>query len=209
MSLMRLLAAGRSIMGIKKARGPFRMSQENLLPKFAAPGPKAASVLGKRPEASASAGSPAESAGPAESVAGVEPDGAGQSGSASSKSGSRNLLVRLVLQLARRGRGQTRAAPLPPGRRPVQTELSLDTIKVVRNDLKDCDFEVIPAGRKGARVSGNGGTAGAQRRTFGIVWNRLSARLLRQAASEFELVQKERGKLLSQPGDGGGSARGT
>ena len=34
MKLMRLLAAGRSVIGIKKDPGPYRMNQENLLPKF-------------------------------------------------------------------------------------------------------------------------------------------------------------------------------
>ena len=33
-------------------------------------------------------------------------------------------------------------------KRPLQPELSLDQIKVVRNDLSDTDFEVVPTGTK-------------------------------------------------------------
>ena len=36
MNFTRLLAAGRSVMGIKKEPGPYRMNQEHLLPKFVA-----------------------------------------------------------------------------------------------------------------------------------------------------------------------------
>ena len=35
-----------------------------------------------------------------------------------------------------------------PERKPVQTELSLDRVRVVRNELNDADLEVISAGRK-------------------------------------------------------------
>jgi len=76
----------------------------------------------------------------------------------------------------------------------VQTEFSLERVKVVRNDLTDSDFEL--ASKAGPR------------QPLGMVWNRLSARLLRQAAQEFNLAQKQRGKLLTQAGDGRGTPRG-
>jgi hypothetical protein len=167
MSLMRLLAAGRSIMGIKKQPGPYRMNQEHLLPNFA-PVHKAA-------------------------AAGRSPKG---------------FLTRWVTQFGRKRQRRGCSAPAP-GARHVQTELSLDTVKVVRNDLSDCDFEVISTVRPAAGPLADGKPAGSQRRVLGMVWNRLSAHLLRQAASDFNLVQKERGKLLSQAGHGNGGAGGS
>jgi hypothetical protein len=61
----------------------------------------------------------------------------------------------------------------------LQTELSLDKVKVVRNDLSDSDLEVVPAGRQesrppaanGARVAGTNGSAAR-------VWGRMAGRVL-------------------------------
>ena len=78
-------------------------------------------------------------------------------------------------------------------------------VKVVRNDLKDSDFELValPSGAGGASTQASGRPG-----TVGVVWNRLSARLLRQAVQDFNVVQKERGKLLSSAGSDRRSARG-
>jgi hypothetical protein len=164
---MRLLAAGRSIMGIKKQPGPYRMSQEHLLPKFA----------------------PVH-----------KPASAGTS--------TKGFLMRWATQFGRKGQRRGCSAPAPGGQH-VQTELSLDTVKVVRNDLSDCDFEIISTVRQAAGPLADGKPAGPQGRVLGMVWNRLSARLLRQAASDFNSVQKERGKLLTQAGPGSGGAGGS
>ncbi len=206
MSLMRLLAAGRSIMGIRKQPGPYRMTQENLLPKFAPP-----------PRPGAPAKRPQPASGPAtkgEAAASAAPTTAASSEPSqrppparNGKSGARSLFVRLVNPFSHPAR-KSGFEPPPQGK-PVQAELSLDSLKVVRNDLTDCDFEVIPAARIGPASGGAKPGGGTDRRALGMVWNRLSARLLRQAALDFTLVQKERGKLLSQAGHGGGGPGGS
>jgi hypothetical protein len=86
----------------------------------------------------------------------------------------------------------------------IQTELSLNGVKVVRNDLIDSDLQA-GAGRLTLLKTSVPNSGGG--RPLGMVWNRLSARLLRQAAQEFNAVQKERGKFLSQAGDGGRGSR--
>jgi hypothetical protein len=43
--------------------------------------------------------------------------------------------------------GKPKAAPQAR-----QTELLLDTIKPVRNDLSDCDLEIVSAGERAARM---------------------------------------------------------
>jgi hypothetical protein len=174
----RLLAAGRSVMGIKRHPGPYRMNQDHLLPRFDPPRRLGRSLVGS-PEA--------------------EPGQASSAAAAASGGGkSRNLLARVVARfIHRKDRRQgNRPAAARTGGGPVQTELSLADVRVVRNDLTDSDFDI---------VAGRGGKGANGRPALGLVWNRLSARLLRQAAQEFKDVQKERGKFLSQAssGDGG------
>lgn len=51
-------------------------------------------------------------------------------------------------------RSGARPTPPPSLRRPVQAELSLDRIKVVRNDLSDSDLEIVPAKAPSLRDQG-------------------------------------------------------
>jgi hypothetical protein len=58
--------------------------------------------------------------------------------------------LRRANQAVRPSRPELAARPLPPAARPgirppVQGELSLDKVRVVRNDLSDADLEVVPA----------------------------------------------------------------
>lgn len=180
MSFTRLLAASRSLIGIKKQPGPYKLNQEHLLPKFAPM---------QRPAAAADedGGSAAAEKRPVQETAG-------------GIRRSRERAPRLLRSLAERMTRWRRPVPSRMAARPVQTELSLNGIKVVRNDLSDCNFQVVLGG-DGERTTGKEGRPGS-RQGLGMVWNRLSARLLRQAAQEFTLVQKERGKLCSQAGNG-------
>lgn len=208
MSFMRLLAAGRSIMGIKKQPGPYRMNQDNLLPKFASV-PKVANSVRSgtvskgeaRPDSEMAARDSDDKNSGNGSGGGEVADKrnrrlSGPTGSVK----SHGVLTRLASRLTRWGRapGKSEESTPIPGRA-IQGELSLETVKVVRNDLSEAEFGT-GKGRSGAGQAG--------RAPLGMVWNRLSARLLRQAAQEFTLVQKERGKLLSQAGPSRGSSGG-
>jgi hypothetical protein len=223
MSFTRLLAAGRSIMGIRKAPSPYRMSQQHLLPKFTAAsrletaaGPKEASESGEAaavpdsvaPRAIADAESaavvakaPAAGPGTAEPVGGEEHSEAGRAVTGRATKPTKRLTA-LAAGLANWTKPARKGTAAGKSSRHVQGELSLDRVRVVRNDLRDSDYEVVRA-RNVASQRPQSPRAG-----LGMVWNRLSARLLRQAALEFNLVQKERGKLLSQAGHGDGGARG-
>lgn len=197
-------------MGIRMKPGPYRMSQENLLPKFP-PAPKDGGLPDPRPvreqvleTREVPAVIPAGARGCSCGGAASPGPGPGQAASRQRPAGASRLHERVARALARVS-GRARGKRDQKVGRPVQTELSLDTIKVVRNDLTDCDGEAGP----GEVVRGGRGRNGsASLRPLGMVWNRLSARLLRQAVREFDLVQKERGKLLTQAGSGGGGSRG-
>jgi hypothetical protein len=194
------------------------MNQEHLLPRFDAPPQKEPAVDAKEnveepeppdtPQAATPSVADGSAASPVASVAATEaatsepvpvPAAAKAETAKKEKAGFFSRVARLC------GFGR-RAKTVRPGTkrgRMVQTELSLDSLKVVRNDLQDSDFEVVPV--RGAPQAASGNGSGQQ---VGVVWNRLSAKLLRQAVQDFNFVQKERGKLLSQTGSDRGSPRG-
>lgn len=194
MSFMHLLAAGRSVKGIRKEPGPYRMNQENLLPKFNAVS-KDAPADDQAHETQTAPVPLADAA--ASDAACDEADKRERHRDVFKLGWLRRAVGRVFWRGSRTGGDATRDK-----RRPVQGQLSLDAVRVVRNDLTDSDSEAAPrrtASRPGA----------ARSPSHGMVWNRLSARLLRQAAEEFSEVQKHRGKLLSQASDARGGARGT
>jgi hypothetical protein len=197
-------------MGIKKKPGPYKMSQEHLLPKFGS-GSKPG-IAGALSDAELDVDLPNGAIPhPSEALAGnaIEalsaPGGTFGRGSSSTRLFIAKLSARFNSWIRPR-----RTGPLLPcaGGRHVQAELSLDGLRVVRNDLSDSDFVVMPARKKVSAAEGRN-KGDSQRQALGVVWNRLSARLLRQAVQEFNVVQKERGKLLSQAGDGHGSTGGS
>src|SRR4051812_44939857 len=130
MKLMRLLAAGRSVIGIKKDPGPYRMNQENLLPQFVAT-QKTALPLKQPLDAAAEK---VDDQAPAVVISTpVEKREAGKPQancrSRSHGRGTPTLLKRLAARFLRLGRRNESA---PTGRKPsypIQTELSLDTVR--------------------------------------------------------------------------------
>jgi hypothetical protein len=209
MSFTRLLATSRSIMGIKKQPGPYLMNEDHLLPKFGVAQGKSQDA---EPSEVAEVGS-TRSGGPPPidtSAVAILNSGPGESKSAlknrvrSRGAGGEGFWKRFLARIGTVGRwrpGSTSHRKANGWH--VQGELSLEGLRVVRNDLSDSDFEVVRARKR----PGSGGREnGVGRQPLGMVWNRLSARLLRQAVQDFNLVQKERGKLLSQAGNGRGSA---
>ena len=233
MSFTRLLAAGRSVMGIKKKPGPYRMNQDHLLPKFepsprsqpaVAPTKTLAAVKALAAIEQATAGdsdieaaimSPAAITDAANPFRTGSPDAENLDGEpcANRRLGDRipepgqNVLRRLVSRLNPWAtRAERRSSPSASSRgRAVQSELSLDALKVVRNDLSDSEVQFVSGRRRAAFAAGKKGGA-SRRQPLGMVWNRLSARLLRQAVLEFNVTQKERGRIFSQAGHDGGSA---
>jgi hypothetical protein len=172
MSLLRLLSAGKSLVGLKQEVARYRMSDPRAMPRFgsarnpfkarkaaavpsvAAPAAVAPESL-SAPQAAASASAPvipqpvvsvpAASASATARVDGPSKKPMPFAAAAQFGAGWKRWLARCVdkLKLKRRPR-QTRPAPQTrPARGPVQGELSLDSIRVVRNDLSDTDFEVV------------------------------------------------------------------
>ena len=159
MRLVRLLAAGKSVVGMSDEASPYRLTGQRLLPKFGPvkknpPGRGQNRAVIARVVAPPSAPKAATPPRPAPPVAASAPAAAPRA----------PWLARTCRWLAgglRRsaGKSQPRPAaqrPSPPVRPAVQGELLLEHVKVVRNDLSDSDFELAqlrprsaPAGEVG------------------------------------------------------------
>ena len=173
MSLGRLLTSGKSLVGLTDSASLYRMREKNPLPKFGSPknpfirrqdaaqtGPPGAPVAARPGPIQMT---PAEvaaarlketmrlpaiaSKGPAKTVP--------QTASAPSVVQRLARVAGKLNPFARRsGRSPFRKAVLSgPSRSSVQGELSLDNIRVARNDLNEADVEIVPAGAAGKRKS--------------------------------------------------------
>jgi hypothetical protein len=185
MSLLRLLTAGKSLVGMQPVAGRYKLSDPRAMPKFgagknpfkskpekilvapSAEAPPAGGVAAVKTAeiepmfatdsatvddservsepgraAQASAGSVmGASALPANPVsARSESGGTSRRGRALREWFSKAKFLKAIWSRPSQGREQLHAGDS----RPVQGELSLDNIKVMRNDLSDSDLEVIP-----------------------------------------------------------------
>lgn len=170
MSLLRLLTAGKSLVGMRDAESRYRVTSQRLLPHFGSTRnpfsnrakAETAKIEARPPVDHNKDDVPAEKpnlAGPSgEPVVALR--GASDHRAVLARFDPRNLgmaLWRRMAALLRRGQGKLcellphsgskAVKPLIPRfpKPPVQGELSLDRIKVVRNDLSDSDLEVVPA----------------------------------------------------------------
>jgi len=165
MSLMRFLSAGKSLVGGKNNNGRYEVTAKGLLPKFVSaknpfgPKPGSASVpAGEGEVTPALQPLPARSEQASEKSAAPEkkettpartPALAGKSGGVWGRFWSGFGRITGAVVPKRKARSEVRFVA-PAVRQPIQGELSLDTVKVMRNDLSDTDFEVVPARRASA-----------------------------------------------------------
>ena len=195
MSLMQLLSVGQSFLSIEDGRSPYRMTQQNLLPKF---GP----TRGNAPPESAGCETAKPSATPTRT-------GEGPVGSAQPKGTEKRMTaIEAYSQIgsaASFGGGVTVPQPYPAGRwnmirnpfqrrsasqksaTMIQGELSLAGVRPVRNDLNEADLEVVPRRSAPAKVPGEPVRATAPAagpeppKATGFLWSRLRLRLLKRA----------------------------
>ena len=170
MSLLRLLTAGKSLVGVRDAESPYRLTHQRLLPRFG-PTRNPFSGSGNSEPAQTEARSPGDDGGNGASGEGrgtansCGPKAAAlqkgaQDCTASTSAGDHGSKAALRLRAAALlsgcqakltgllGRARVKAAKpalLRFTKPPVQGELSLDKIKVVRNDLSGADLEIVPA----------------------------------------------------------------
>ena len=194
MSLMRLLAAGSSLRNIKDRRSPYKMTQEHLLPKFGADKPvddRVAATLSLTHTPPIDLGlKPAsirlEPAAPPEQppmktsdqTRNEEPSpsaAAPQVGEAATPSTEARTGGRLLRWARNRNPFQPRSVA-KRGAAPVQAELLLESVKVVRNDLSDADLEVVARGNTASAPAPLAPGAVAPE-SAKLIWRRISTRL--------------------------------
>ncbi len=170
MSLVRLLTSGKSLVGVQDTPNSYRLTHQRLLPQFGParnPFSSKAKSNGRQAQGlslRASGGEGASEAGRGVSSSGGMAVAGLQSGArdrtAAGNVGGQELpgvrwhraaalfnSVRAKLSGwfgAARGKVVKPAIPRFP-KPPVQGELSLDRVRVVRNDLRDADPELVPA----------------------------------------------------------------
>ena len=140
MSWLRLLAAGKSLVGLKDGVGRYRV--RNRLPIFRrAEHPFRATTLPSRSAAEPAQASPVG--------AGVKPGGEKPERSAlpaRENPGAIRRVAALLFTSRNKVVFESRLC------QPVQTELALDRVKVVRNDLSDEDVEIVRSRRAPKRA---------------------------------------------------------
>jgi hypothetical protein len=194
MGLLRLLTAGKSLVGLKDPEARYRMTDPRALPKFGSEknpfnrpwksGPAqnpAAGIAAVQQEAPKPAGLSETQRG--DETSGLVPSGSLRKNStlrlpeartaaapaarlkaAEPRQGSRaagpigSFVSKLKPLLNFQALKKRTAAPTEP--RPVQGELSLDKVKVLRNDLSDTDFVIV---RKKAQPATESGFAFAEK----------------------------------------------
>ena len=203
MSLLRLLTSGKSLVGVSDEESRYRLTSQKLLPQFG-PARNPFSSIAKAHPAQTAARSPEDHGGNGASVA--RPGLPGPRGESAAvlqrvvehragpaKFDLRKLagtLWRRIAALLSRwqaklfglfarsgGKAAKSAIPRFP-KPPVQGELSLDRIRVVRNDLSDADLEVVPAKLPAVPVAAAPAPraaelAGGARSAWGRVTNRI------------------------------------
>jgi hypothetical protein len=188
MSLVRLLAAGKSLVGMRDTASRYRMNKQGMLPKFVSPKNPFATPAESEPAPKKTGAAP-------QRAPGRTPSAAGPAG-ATPKSGPRCARSLSLAGVARwLGERLRKLNPLPQLSKPsppvkpaprqitktvIQDELRLDNVKVIRNDLSDADLEVVPVAAGPAKQIG----AEPILRTAGRLppsaktWSRLTTRLL-------------------------------
>jgi hypothetical protein len=157
MSLLRLLTAGRCLVGLKNSTSRYHESKSRLLPKFGTgtnpfltkssstddedlAAPEISAPAREKPMPASAAPAPAQTTSTASSELLNHEKGApvkeGRIAGWISKFRARRF--------RRKAAKVTRVIP-QASKSPVQGELSLDQVRVVRNDLSDADLEVVTA----------------------------------------------------------------
>jgi hypothetical protein len=223
MSLLRLLSAGKSLMGVKDSDSPYRMTTQNLLPKFGsaknpfAPTPKSEPLpylpdIVPVPASESPSSEPAhletiplfepKTAQPATRARVTEADPAMIPPKEKAKPARQADDLPTVVSKQKpvvqakwavkinpfshllKGRSSIKKPVNPKtARSPVQAELSLEKVKVVRNELHDSDLELIPMRmgelRKKNEVIPPPAMKGCQTR-----WERLTSRIFREGQTQ-------------------------
>jgi hypothetical protein len=186
MSLMRLLAVGRSFGTINDPPSRYRMTQQCLLPKFGSAKPAETGAQGPGAAVGEALGS-----GWVEKQSQIE-QSVSQTDEAKvnmedlAKLESRSVVPRASSKTQKAASRDRRWALIKnpfsqkpaPGKAtaPLQGELLLEMVKPVRNDLSDADLEVVPVGEQ-VKSEDESGLLADRLVSIGLLWHRIASRI--------------------------------
>ncbi len=193
MSLVRLLTAGKSLVGARDEMSRYRVRKHVALPKFVSPKNPFAPQTNRGPVHAASAEAAPRAQLPAKLPAAAMPKRMPLATLPALKQPSPSVggLMRFhpVRSLLQKLNPLPLLAGLKPAPKPVraafaqaavQGELSLERVKVVRNDLSDADLEVVPMKSATTDVEAAPDMQAAMNRsTAAPSWEQWTARLFR------------------------------
>ena len=193
MSLLRLLSLGHSLKGLKGEPSRYKLSEQNLLPKFAAVAALAPQNNTIVPQPTTAESSPASVSAPVSSLGSspglVTPCSAPVSGASSiqppavptrsMQSNPASAVAAFPLKATPQRSRSLWSEASRSGQLGVQPELALEAVKVLRNDLSDADLELVPirAEVKAAQASMLHPAAPDDKRSH-QPWTRLTRRLI-------------------------------
>jgi hypothetical protein len=226
MSLFNLLAVSRSFIGLKSQNGRYSMRSSGGLPQFnqnRRPEFMSSAMPGSGERASVTLFDYSYSAGEGEEVNQAGKDkpskfSAPDFEQSSATGGDWQRKEKAISMENKTGFVNATTTPLsilralfgrkatPEVQPLVQSELKLDGVKVVRNELFDSDLELVPVRAKREMESSAARFAKPEpARSKGLVWCRLTAQRLRQAVQDFNLLQTQRANIFAQTSDAEGS----
>jgi hypothetical protein len=147
--LLRLLTTGKSLVGLRDQAHRYRLDTQSLLPKFGSDKNPFAegTVRSQERESGNTQRNPTKSAEDhpvqKESLSGRD---------AKAHGGQKKSGIGLFRGWFGRGTSQPSKPGAPAIKSPIQYELSLDRVKVVRNDLSDTDLEIVTRKPGAARL---------------------------------------------------------
>ena len=180
MSLVRLLSAGKSLVGVQEVQSRYRMNKKMRLPKFISPRNPFVSEATTKDAALTQPKTSGQTAPRPDSTA---------AGTTTKESKQTPLTARLILATRTSAVWLGKANPFSRfaefarpkkstipcfTKPPIQSELCLDKVQVVRNDLSDADLEVVAVV---APVAPHGVKSAGHCETAGNAWGRLTTRV--------------------------------
>ena len=159
MSLLRLLAAGRSLVGLNQPNSRYRVTSQRLLPRFVSKGNPFRTQADGAEKSRLTSAEPPEAAPPAATsqvlpaasihackqieIAPVKPKSAAKPASQKWADWASKCAATVAGAIHARPAKPAKPA-IPAFAKPlVQGELSLERVKVVRNDLSDSDLDIV------------------------------------------------------------------
>ena len=179
MSLVKLLSAGKSLVGGQEVQSRYRMNKQMRLPKF---------ISTRNPFANEGTKDAALTQPKISRQSAPQPDST--AAGSTTKESKRTALTSRLISATRRSAAwlgktnpfsrfaesaRSKKSTIPCFTKPpIQSELCLDKVQVVRNDLSDADLEVVAVA---APVASQGVKSAGQCETAGNAWGRLTTRM--------------------------------